>query len=375
MGAAPAHLVQLDDCGVGQHHLEEESHDKSPRRPMRTTELISLVSTGICLSGCQNAAQDREVLPVRDVIIDTDVDFDDAVAIAYLCREHHAGRIQIHAFTVANTGAGYPGRAIRYLRCLRERCDLPDVPIAEGPIEAPNAFPAEIRDFADGILAEVFSDCSQGEQPSEIDAPALIEQVLHGAEPGTIDILTFGPLTNVALALERDARIVDLIGRVHSMGGAARVSGNLCCGVPDTFDNTQEFNIFVDPGAAAQVLQALPPGNMTFVPLDATNFVPIEQDLIDRIILSARTPEATTVAAIAQRLTPGGTLYWWDALSAVAAVHPRVVTYEALDVVVIEDGPSSGRTAIDPTGQMAHVATRASREEFERIFLDTLNGE
>lgn len=346
---------------------------------MKIMEIISLVLAGVCLAGCQGDAQDHGVPPVRDVIVDTDMDFDDTVAIAYLCREHHAGRLQIRAFTVANNGAGYPGRAIRYLRCLRERCGLPDVPIAEGPIEAPNAFPADIRDYADAILAEVFSDCSQGEQPSEVDAPTLIEQVLRHAEPGTIDILTFGPLTNVARALERDASkspsIVDLIGRVHSMGGAVRVSGNLCCGVPDTFDNTQEFNMFVDPGAAAQVLYSLPPGDMTFVPLDATNFVRIEQDLIDRIIHSARTPEARTVAAIAGQLTPGGTLYWWDALSAVAAVHPHVVTYEALDVTVIEDGPSAGRTAIDPSGQMAHVATRASREQFERIFLDTLNGE
>jgi inosine-uridine nucleoside N-ribohydrolase len=31
------------------------------------------------------------------------------------------------------------------------------------------------------------------------------------------------------------------------MGGAARVSANLCCGLSDTIDNTQEFNIFVDP--------------------------------------------------------------------------------------------------------------------------------
>jgi purine nucleosidase len=338
-----------------------------------------VVLTVVCLAGCGDAAREPEVAPVRDVIVDTDMDFDDTVAIAYLCRAHHAGQIQIRAFTIANNGAGYPGKAIRHLRCLRERCGLQDVPIAEGPIEAPNVFPAEIRDFADGILEQVFTGCSQGAQPSEIGAPALIEQVLRDAEPGTIDILTFGPLTNVALALERDSSegppLVELMGRVHAMGGAARVSGNLCCGLADTFDNTQEFNIFVDPGAAATVLNSLPPGAMTFVPLDATNFVRVEQDLIDRIHFSARTPEAATVAAVALQLTPGGTLYWWDALSAVAAVHPHVVTYEALDVTVIEDGPGAGRTEIGSPGQMAYVATQASREEFERIFLDTLNDE
>lgn len=56
-----------------------------------------------------------------------------------------------------------------------------------------------------------------------------------------------------------------------------------------------------------------------------------------------------------------------------AAIHPDVVTYELLGVTVIEDGPSAGRTAIGPAGQKAYVATWASREEFERIFLDTLD--
>jgi inosine-uridine nucleoside N-ribohydrolase len=41
------------------------------------------------------------------------------------------------------------------------------------------------------------------------------ETLLRDAEPGTIDILTFGPLTSVARALERDAsegpRIAELV--------------------------------------------------------------------------------------------------------------------------------------------------------------------
>lgn len=350
---------------------------------MKATEVVSLTLACVCLAGCGDDESSSTLPaapePVREVIVDADMDFDDTAAIAYLCREHKAGRIRIRALTVANTGAGYPGKAIRHLRCVRERCGLLDVPIADGPVDAPNGFPAEIRDFADGILDEVFADCGQGEQRSELEAPELIAQVLDDAEPGTVDILTFGPLTNVARALEREtsqgSRVAELAGRVHSMGGAARVKGNLCCGVSGEFDDSQEFNMFVDPGAAAQVLRSLPPGGMTFVPLDATNYVRIEEELIDRLIARARTPEGEIVADIAQQLTPGGTLYWWDPLSAVAAVHPDVVSYELLGVTVIEDGPSAGRTAIDPAATPAYMATRASREEFERIFVDTLDGE
>lgn len=350
---------------------------------MKATGLVWLVLACVCLAGCTDDETSSTLPaapePVRDVIVDADMDFDDTAAIAYLCREHKAGRIRIHALTVANSGAGYPGKAIRHLRCLRERCGLLDVPIADGPVDAPNAFPAEIRDFADSILDEVFADCGQGEQHSELEAPELIAQVLGGAERGTIDILTFGPLTNVARALEREttqgSQVAELVGSVHSMGGAVRVEGNLCCGVSGLFDDSQEFNIFVDPGAAAQVLRSLPPGGMTFVPLDATNYVRVEEELIDRLVSRARTPEGETVADIARQLTPGGTLYWWDPLSAVAAVHPDIVTYELLDVMVIEEGPSAGRTEIDPSGTPAYMATRASGKDFERIFVDALDRE
>ncbi len=342
---------------------------------MTAMHIVSLVLVGVCLVACEPA--EEPAAPARDVIIDADMDFDDTVALAYLCREHEAGRIRIRAFVAENSGAGYPGKAIRHLRCLREQCGLLDVPIADGSAEAPHAFPPEIRDYADGILTEVFAGCDQTEQHSEIGAPELIEHILSDAETRSIDILTFGPLTNVAQALDlsalRGSKAAAGIGRVHTMGGAVQVPGNLCCGLTDTFDDTQEFNIFVDPSAAARVLYALPPGGMTFVPLDATRFVPIERDFIDRLVDSARTPEAMIVAAIARRLTPDGTLYWWDPLSAIAAVHPDVVTGETLGITVIEEGPSAGRTVLDATGQPSRVATHASRDLFERYLLDTLN--
>jgi len=70
-----------------------------------------------------------------------------------------------------------------------------------------------------------------------------------------IQILALGPLTNIAEALERDHSIagnIDSIarnsGEIVSMGGAARVPGNLQDGGAFNIDNRgAEWNIFIDP--------------------------------------------------------------------------------------------------------------------------------
>jgi hypothetical protein len=67
------------------------------------------------------------------VVFDTDMDFDDAATLAYLAQEHRAGRIELRAITVTNSGAGLPGRAIRHARCLAERLGLSGVRIPTAP--------------------------------------------------------------------------------------------------------------------------------------------------------------------------------------------------------------------------------------------------
>src|SRR5262249_44620336 len=79
----------------------------------------------------------------------------------------------------------------------------------------------------------------------------------HGDQ---LTLVALGPLTNLALACEADLAAMRRVGRVVAMGGAVDVPGNMT--------PTAEFNIHVDPEAAARVFDA---GlRLDLVPLDAT---------------------------------------------------------------------------------------------------------
>ncbi len=89
--------------------------------------------------------------------------------------------------------------------------------------------------------------------------------ILETAEryPGRLVIVALGPLTNLALALERDAARLRLAERIVVMGGAVAVPGNVT--------PAAEFNLYVDPEAAAAVFNAGLP--IELIPLDVTRQV------------------------------------------------------------------------------------------------------
>ena len=87
----------------------------------------------------------------------------------------------------------------------------------------------------------------------------LVETYMAATEP--ITLVPVGPLTNIALAIKLEPRIVERIPATVIMGGA-HASGNTT--------PAAEFNIWVDPEAARVVFGA-GLANVTLVPLDATH--------------------------------------------------------------------------------------------------------
>ncbi|TDC85687.1 nucleoside hydrolase [Actinomadura sp. 7K507] len=304
------------------------------------------------------------------IIFDTDMDYDDAAALAYLAQEHRRGRIELRAVTVVNNGGGLPGRAIRNARCLVERLGLRGVPVADGSDTAPNRFPDEILQTVDTVVTSLTTGCTATETPSRVRAPKLIRRVLR-REPSA-QIIATGPLSNVAAALPEAA------GRVTSMGGAIDVPGNLCCGTPPEFDGTQEFNYWIDPAASRTFIRRNP-RPVRLVPLNATNDVPITQEFVDRLREDHRTPaadvvfEAFTHPAV-QPLIADGLLFWWDPLAAMSAVHPEVLQVTRGRVDVVPDGPAAGRTFLSRTGRPITYGVAADGAAFEQRFLNILNG-
>ena len=93
------------------------------------------------------------------------------------------------------------------------------------------------------------------------DGVDFIIDTLRREAPGTVTLVPIGPLTNIAAAFERAPDIIPRVQQVVLMGGAYFEVGNVT--------PTAEFNIYVDPEAAAQVLNS--GVDVVMMPLDVTH--------------------------------------------------------------------------------------------------------
>ncbi|KAL4402459.1 purine nucleosidase [Malassezia pachydermatis] len=82
--------------------------------------------------------------------------------------------------------------------------------------------------------------------PSPLSAADLILDILRKHEPHTVRIAAVAPLTNLALAYQKDPVTFRRVGMISIMGGAIDVPGNT--------SPTAEFNFFADPWAAKVLL-------------------------------------------------------------------------------------------------------------------------
>jgi purine nucleosidase len=97
--------------------------------------------------------------------------------------------------------------------------------------------------------------------PRDAHAIDFIVETLRSEPAGTVTLATLGPLTNIALAFAKAPDVVGRVGRIVAMGGAWSEGGNTT--------PVAEFNILVDPHAAAAVLGAGVP--TVLMPLDVTH--------------------------------------------------------------------------------------------------------
>ena len=152
-----------------------------------------------------------------------------------------------------------------------------------------------------------------------------------GAE---LTIVALGPLTNLALALQQDARRLGRIGRIVVMGGAIAVPGNIT--------PAAEFNFYVDPEAAAAVLDAGLP--VELVPLDVTRRVVLTHGALTERLLRCSDRVARFILdftlhgfAFGEEREGGG-IVLHDPLAMAVALDPSLVTFEALHVEVECEG-------------------------------------
>jgi len=178
----------------------------------------------------------------KKVIIDTDPGTDDAMAIMLAV---NSPELDIRALTVVpgNTTATQGLENALRMVSLANRCDIPVAAGAKHPLFQ-KLVTAEFWHGKNG-LANVELPPSKCKVDPRF-GPDLIIELVH-ASPHEITLVPIGPLTNIALAIEKDPSIVPLVKEVIIMGGS--ISGG-------NVNAAAEANIYGDPEAAQIVFQA-----------------------------------------------------------------------------------------------------------------------
>ena len=186
------------------------------------------------------------------------------------------------------------------------------------------------------------------------DAVGFLVSTLSAAAASAdrVDLLMIGPLTNLALALQRAPGITGGIGRLVIMGGTVHGRGNVT--------PAAEFNIFSDPEAAAVVFAAAI--DTTVVPWESCLAHALSGAEIDRMFAPVI---ASDYKAFAQALVQhdrkrhirngqGDCLFFIDPLAAAVVVEPAMVTksLRASVEVSLAAGVTRGMTVVDPSGRL-----------------------
>ncbi len=212
---------------------------------------------------------------MRTFVIDTDTASDDAVAILMALATPDV-RVAALTIVAGNVSVGQGARNA-LLTCQIADAEVPVYLGADAPLIRP-WLDAHWFHGKDGMGDQGFP--APGRAPESGHAvDALIAHA--AAEPG-LTLVTLGPLTNIALALARDPRFAENVGRCVVMGGAPCCEGNVT--------PSAEYNIWVDPEAARRVFRSKLPIEMVGWQVSRGASV-LSDDEVDDLI-SLGTPKA-----------------------------------------------------------------------------------
>ncbi|OLS52305.1 nucleoside hydrolase [Rhodovulum sulfidophilum] len=194
----------------------------------------------------------------RKIIIDTDPGQDDAVAI--LLALASPDEIEVLGLTAVagNVPLALTQKNARMICELAGRRDIRIFAGCDRPL-AGQLVTAEHVHGRTGLDGPTLPEPTMPLQ--EAHAVAFLIETLRAAPEGEVTLCPLGPLTNIATALREAPEIAPRIREIVLMGGAYFEVGNIT--------PAAEFNIFVDPEAAAIVFGSGIP--ITVMPLDVTH--------------------------------------------------------------------------------------------------------
>jgi pyrimidine-specific ribonucleoside hydrolase len=289
------------------------------------------------------------------IVIDCDPGHDDAIAILLALA---SPEVELRGVTTV-AGNQTLDKTTRNALKVLELAGRTDIPVAVG---ADRPLVRELRTAAH-VHGETGLDGPDLPEPTtkpvDVHAADLLSELL---EPGVVLVPT-GPLTNVALLLERHPDVRERLERIVWMGGAIGL-GNIT--------PAAEFNAFVDPEAAAAVFAS---GiQVTLINLDVTHQALFTRAHADRLRGTGRAGRA--VAELSDFFQSfhesrygfdGSPIH--DAVAVADVIDPSLVTTVECNVEVeTQSQYCDGRTVVDrlhvtdrPHNCRAGVAVDAER--------------
>ena len=177
------------------------------------------------------------------LIIDVDTGIDDSLALLYALASPDA---EVLAVTCVSGNVEARQVALNTLRLL-DMAGRSDIEVALGRL-IPLVRPLMTAPDTHGPEGIGYATLPATDHAvSERHAADVIVDTAR-ARPGEVTLITLGPLTNLAVALEREPALPQLLDGLVMMAGAYRSPGNTA--------PTSEWNVAVDPEAMDQVINA-----------------------------------------------------------------------------------------------------------------------
>ncbi len=208
-------------------------------------------------------------MAARRIVLDTDPGIDDALAILLALA---SPEVELAALTVIGGNCSL-AEAVRNgldVLALGGAAHIPVVAGVERPLIRPPLTAPETH--GNTGLGYARLPLSPALPAAEHAVDRLIAEIM--AAPGEVTLVAVGPLTNVAMAIRKEPRIVTAVRELIIMGGALRADGNVT--------PLAEFNIYVDPHAAHIVLHSGMP--IILVPWDITKDILLTQADVERLL-------------------------------------------------------------------------------------------
>ncbi|CAN6355213.1 unnamed protein product [Urochloa humidicola] len=320
-------------------------------RAAAAVAVAALLFLAVAAAGVATAS----AAPARRLIVDTDMDTDDVLALLYILK-HNRSEFDVKAITINANEWGNAGHAVNHIYDILYMMGRDDIAVGvggDGGISASGVIHHDVGGYLPlidqgmstasgcryrqavpagrggrldidtnfGVRREFLPQGRRRYRP--LRQPTAQRVMADALAAGPATVLLLGAHTNLALLLMSRPELARNVERVFVSGGAVRAAGNLF--TASAANPAAEFNFFGDPFAAYHVLvrSGVP---VTLVPLDATNTVPVTDAFYAEFRQRQGTQEARYAfrsldAVLARHVRRSGDhsdtgYYMWDSFAA-----------------------------------------------------------